>query len=100
MFKNSPRSRPNVNSVSEEHRQPLLHSREDLNDETLFTADDDFGEELEGTSALGTPKTSRGTHNVTFKEDAQLIAPPLRSTTSSRETRQLLHLHQQSSILS
>ena len=90
MFKNSSRSRPNVNSGTEEHSQPLLHSREDLNDhaETLFTADDDFGEELEGTSALETPKTARGTHNVTFKEDVQLIAPPLRSTTSSRETRQ------------
>ena len=91
MFKNPSRSHPNVNSGLEEHRQPLLHSREDLNDhhaETLFTANDDSGEELEGTSALET-KTARGTHNtVTFKEDVQLIAPPLRSTTSSRETRQ------------
>jgi sodium-coupled neutral amino acid transporter 11 len=41
---------------------------------------------LEGTSALENPKA----HNVTFKEDVQLIAPPLRSTTSSREARQYL----------
>lgn len=86
MFKHSSHSRRNVDSGPEEFRQPLLHSREDLNDhhaETLFTAGDDFDEELEGTSALETPKT----HNVTFKDDIQLIAPPLRSTTSSREAQ-------------
>lgn len=87
MFKHPSQSRHNVDSGPEESRQPLLHSRENLNDhhaDTIFTAGDDFDEELEGTSALVTPKT----HNVTFKEDIQLIAPPLRSTTSSREARQ------------
>lgn len=87
MFKQSSHSRINVDSGTEEFRQPLLHSREDLNNhhaETIFTAGDDFDEDVEGTSALETPKT----RNVTFEEDIQHIAPPLRSTTSSREARQ------------
>ncbi|KAF8951884.1 hypothetical protein BDZ97DRAFT_1931613 [Flammula alnicola] len=38
-------------------------------------------------SVLVTPKTARGTHTVTFKEEVQVIAPQLRSTMSSRQTQ-------------
>ncbi|KAF8973270.1 amino acid transporter [Flammula alnicola] len=91
MFKQTSRSRLDVASDSDEHRQPLLRSRsrEDLDQQpqTIFTAGDDSDDDLEGTSALVTPKIARGTHTVTFKEEVQVIAPQLRSTTSSRETQ-------------
>ncbi|KAF8200809.1 amino acid transporter [Pholiota molesta] len=73
---------------SEEHRQPLLAPEEaDHHPHTLFAAGDDSDDDLEGTSALVTPKTARGTHSVHFKEEVLLIAPQLRSTTTSRETQ-------------
>jgi len=79
MFKHPSHSRHSLDSGPQEFRQPLLHSRDHV--ETVFTTGDDSDEELEGTSALETRK-------VSFKEDIQLVAPPLRSTTSSREARQ------------
>ncbi|KAF9475551.1 amino acid transporter [Pholiota conissans] len=83
MFKQTSRLGQTAAPDSEEHRQPLLAGEEP---HTLFEAGDDSDDDLEGTSALVTPKTARGTHSVTFKEEVQLIAPPLRSTTTSRET--------------
>ncbi|KAF8906531.1 amino acid transporter [Gymnopilus junonius] len=87
MFKSSTRARQNAPSELESS-QPLLNSRENLNSHTIFSAEDDDDDDLEGSSALlVTPKSSKGGHTVTFSEDVQLIAPPLRSTTSSREAQ-------------
>ena len=85
MFKSSTRARQN-GSLELESSQPLLDSRTNPGSQTIFNAGDD-DDDLEGSSALVTPKTSRGGHTVTFSEEVQLIAPPLRSTTSSREAR-------------
>ncbi|KAH9485392.1 Vacuolar amino acid transporter 2 [Psilocybe cubensis] len=90
MFKQS--TRPEES----ESRQPLL---DDPAPHTLFTAGDDSDDDLEGTSALITPKTARGSHNVSFKEEVQLIPPPLRSTTSSREIRTSFQFEQDSDEL-
>ena len=73
------KSRTNGNADSE-YRRPLLDSEAE-HSRTLFNADDDSDEE--GTSALVEPTTSKSVH---FKEDVQVIAPPLRSMTASRET--------------
>ncbi|PPQ67326.1 hypothetical protein CVT25_005909 [Psilocybe cyanescens] len=92
MFKQSTPSRQDLSSESES-RQPLLNAREHPSPHTLFTTGEDSDDDLEGSSALVSPKTARGTHSVSFKEEVQLIAPPLRSTTSSREIRKsLFHL--------
>ena len=91
MFKQSSRSGTGAAQDSDEHRQPLLDPEEDGDHapHTLFTAADDSDDDLEDTSALVTPKTARGTHSVSFSDEVQvrILAPNLRSTTSSRETR-------------
>lgn len=75
-------------------RQPLLNSsQEDLPNgsgrpgNVLFTVDDDDDDEFHESSALdGEPSGSRPEHHtVRFQEEVQVIGPPLRSTTQSRE---------------
>ncbi|CAA7263147.1 unnamed protein product [Cyclocybe aegerita] len=87
MFKHP--SRTNIASESES-RQPLLEqSTSNGHTHTLFNAGDDSDDDYDdGTSALPvvTPKTARSTHTVAFNDEVQVYAPPLRSTTSSRET--------------
>ncbi|KAF8135721.1 amino acid transporter [Boletus edulis] len=66
-----------------EASQPLLNgSHEDLTGEEdlLFAAPDD--DSSEGRSRSVTPRL----HTVRFREEVQVIGPPLRSTTQSRET--------------
>ncbi|KAF9049747.1 amino acid transporter [Panaeolus papilionaceus] len=76
MFKPSSRS-----NNDHEYTQPLLQS--EPNSQTIFNvADDDDDDD----TALATPKTAGGSRVVTFKDEVQVIAPSLRSTTSSRET--------------
>ena len=78
MFSNS---KANGHSDSE-YREPLLGAEaQDSNPRT----DDDLEREE---SALATPKTAGGSKVVKFREEVQVkvIAPSLRSTTSSRET--------------
>lgn len=76
-------------------RQPLLNnSEEDLHhpagsSNVLFTAgDDDDGDddyvEASALDAQDSPPPKTG-HSVRFREEVQVIAPPLRSTTDSRE---------------
>ncbi|GJE94466.1 amino acid transporter [Phanerochaete sordida] len=75
-------------------RQPLLGgSQEDLhsglNGDVLFTTgSDDEDEDYVEASALGRPDSPpvKSSHSVRFNEDVQVIAPPLRSMTQSRET--------------
>lgn len=97
MFKQSSRAGTSAAQDSDEHRQPLLDPDEnrDHAPHTLFTAGDDSDDELEDTSALVTPKTARGTHSVSFSDEVQvrILAPNLRSTTSSRETRKWYSVH-------
>lgn len=98
MFKQSLRTGTNPTQDPDEHRQPLLGPEEHYQHEphTLFTAGDDSDDDdLEGTSALVTPQTAKSAHSVTFSDEVQVrtIAPLLRSTTASRETRmKRLHL--------
>lgn len=79
----------NADSAQGESRQPLLGGRDPPTDErTIFSVDDsDDDDELlgGGRSALATPKNARPDHSVRFEENVQVIAPSLRSTTSSRE---------------
>ena len=73
-------------STMAEHSQPLLGSRrERRGDEghTIFSIQDS-DDELEGT-ALDSAKTDRTDHSVRFREEVQVIGPPLRSTLASRE---------------
>ncbi|KAJ8696883.1 hypothetical protein PTI98_006709 [Pleurotus ostreatus] len=77
MFSQNTRARDRAGASQEEANQPLLSSQ----DNTIFAVDDDFDEE---SSALNEP-TLKPEHGVRFQEEVQVIAPPLRSTTSSRE---------------
>lgn len=73
-------------------RQPLLNrSDEDLSaphDDVLFAVDDEDDDTFEQeTTALdrGDSPPPKSGHSVRFSEDVRIIAPPLRSTTQSRE---------------
>ncbi|KAJ3476745.1 hypothetical protein NLI96_g10948 [Meripilus lineatus] len=72
-------------------RQPLLNrSDEDLSarhDDVLFNVDDDSDDPFEETTALdrGDSPPPKSGLSVRFDEDVRIIAPPLRSTTQSRE---------------
>ncbi|PPQ98624.1 hypothetical protein CVT24_003957 [Panaeolus cyanescens] len=79
MFKSSSKSRQD-NNADGESSQPLLS-------QTIFNVADDDDDDGDSPSALApTPKTAGGSRVVTFKDEVQVIAPSLRSTTSSRET--------------
>ena len=76
-------------------RQPLLNdSQEDLHEGTngrvIFSAagDDEDDEDYVEASALDHIESppAKSAHSVRFNEDVQVIAPPLRSMTASRET--------------
>ncbi|KAF4598632.1 hypothetical protein EYR38_007038 [Pleurotus pulmonarius] len=77
MFSQNSRARDRAGGSQEELNQPLLSTQ----DHTIFAVDDDFDDE---SSALNEP-TPKPEHGVRFQEEVQVIAPPLRSTTSSRE---------------
>jgi sodium-coupled neutral amino acid transporter 11 len=67
--------------------QPLLQSSHEHEDSenTLFAVEDD--DDVSETSALERPHPrSKADHSVHFQDQVQVIAPPLRSTTESRET--------------
>ena len=88
-------SRPRGNDAEGSVSQPLLNgSQEDLhessNSRVIFSAagDDEDDEDYYEASALdhaGSPPPKSG-HSVRFNEDVQVIAPPMRSMTESRET--------------
>jgi solute carrier family 38 (sodium-coupled neutral amino acid transporter), member 11 len=59
-----------------EASRPLLG---DHSENVVFSVDDDSDEEPLAASS------TRGEHSVRFREDVQVIGPPLRSTTASRE---------------
>lgn len=83
MFANHTRRDRNTAASAVEYTQPLLGSRESLNppaEHTIFSADDS-DDDAEGT-ALDPAKPD---HNVRFREEVQVIGPPLRSTLASRE---------------
>lgn len=91
MFSQNSKQRDRNAAGNEEASQPLLNGSHedltggDLEDQThlLFDAPDD--EDSEGhISHSVTPR--RGEHSVRFREEVQVIGPPLRSTTQSRET--------------
>jgi sodium-coupled neutral amino acid transporter 11 len=78
--------------VDEDSRPLLVSSHEDLSttltsastENVLFSVDGD--EDEHETSALeDTHRRSKADHTVRFEEQVQVIAPPLRSTTESRE---------------
>jgi solute carrier family 38 (sodium-coupled neutral amino acid transporter), member 11 len=71
------------NAADGEARQPLLNdSQENPADKRVVFAVDDSDDDEER-SAIDTPKKS--SRSVTFREDVQVIGPPLRSTIESRE---------------
>ncbi|KAJ3528337.1 hypothetical protein NM688_g8013 [Phlebia brevispora] len=75
-------------------QQPLLNgSEEDLHHpeqgSVIFSVNDDDDDDYVEASALESVEESplpRSGHSVRFREDVQVIGPPLRSTTESRET--------------
>lgn len=78
--------------VDEDSRPLLVSSREDLSstltsasaEHVLFSVDGD--EDDHETSALeDTHRRSKADQTVRFEEEVHVIAPPLRSTTQSRE---------------
>lgn len=79
MFSNSKANVPNADS---EYTHPLLDAEAQANNHL----DEHYDSEHEG-SALVTPRTAGGSKVVTFKNEVEVkvFAPPLRSTTSSRE---------------
>lgn len=86
MFSQSSKQKDRGASGDGDASQPLLNgSHEDLpgggaeDSHLLFVAPDD---EAEGHIAI--PR--RGEHTVRFREEVQVIGPPLRSTMQSRET--------------
>jgi hypothetical protein len=80
MFSNS---KANADS---EYRRPLLEADAQAGNHL----DEQYDQEQES-SALTTPRTAGGSKVVSFKEEVQvrIIAPPLRSTASSREAGEL-----------
>ena len=77
MFSNS---KENADS---EYRRPLLDTEAQAGDHM----DEHYSADLDESSALATPRTAGGSKVVTFKDEVQvrIIAPPLRSTATSRE---------------
>lgn len=77
MFSNS---KENADS---EYRRPLLDAEAQAGDHI----EEHYGADLDESSALATPRTAGGSKVVTFKDEVQvrIIAPPLRSTATSRE---------------
>ena len=78
--------------VDEDSRPLLVSSHEDLSSTLKSASTEDVLFSIEGdddeheTSALeDTHRRSKADHTVRFKEHVQVIAPPLRSTTESRE---------------
>ena len=65
----------------EEYHQPLLGSHE--NGETIFAVEDDSDDE--GVGVVNRPTPANKSRSVRFEEEPRVIAPSLRSTTSSRE---------------
>ncbi|KAF7792391.1 hypothetical protein EIP86_003428 [Pleurotus ostreatoroseus] len=82
------------NSGVAHDQQPLLNgSEEDLHhgesSSVLFSVNDDEEDDYAEVSALDAEAESPGPksgHSVRFREEVQVIGPPLRSTTESRET--------------
>lgn len=82
MFPKSTRRDRNA-SAEVEYTEPLLGSQDNSPaDRTIFSAEDS-DDEHEGT-ALNTAKPDNHDH-VRFREEVQVIGPPLRSTLASRE---------------
>ena len=69
----------------DEASQPLLDDEDD--DDVLFTAaEGDSDDDFQVPTRLPDPSTSKtSARSVRFEEDVHVIAPPLRSTTASRE---------------
>ncbi|KAF9029009.1 amino acid transporter [Hymenopellis radicata] len=84
MFSQS-KGRGNSRNGGESH-QPLLGSREDLEDDNVvFAIDDDSDDDNErDSSAIPADDDGKAGH-VRFQNNVQVIGPPLRSTTASRE---------------
>ncbi|GLB37055.1 putative transmembrane amino acid transporter protein [Lyophyllum shimeji] len=65
-----------------ESSEPLLGPRDNLPvSQTIFSVDDDDDDEVGGTAL----NSSKSEHSVRFREEVQVIGPPLRSTLASRE---------------
>ncbi|KAG6844567.1 hypothetical protein H0H87_005909 [Tephrocybe sp. NHM501043] len=75
-----PTSRDRNTSDEAESSQPLLGNAGNIHNQTIFSIDDDDDDQGEGT--ILTAKTD---HAVRFREEPQIIGPPLRSTLASRE---------------
>lgn len=75
-------------STDGESRQPLLnHSRDNLvqEDQVIFALDEEDEDEVDDLYGRASHE-ERPEHSVRFKEEVQVIGPPLRSTIQSRET--------------
>lgn len=82
MFPKSTRRDRNA-SAEGEYTEPLLGSQDSSSvDRTIFSVEDS-DDEHEGT-AFNTAKPDNHDH-VRFREEVQVIGPPLRSTLASRE---------------
>lgn len=88
MFSQNSKQRDRNAAGNGEATQPLLNgSHEDLTggepEHLLFAAPDDEDSESQISSSV---TSRRGEHTVRFREEVQVIGPPLRSTIQSRET--------------
>ncbi|KAI9572182.1 amino acid transporter [Boletus coccyginus] len=88
MFSQNSKQRDRNAAGNGEASQPLLNgSHEDLTggdpEHLLFAAPDDEDSESQISSSV---TSRRGEHTVRFREEVQVIGPPLRSTIQSRET--------------
>lgn len=76
-------------SSDPEFSQPLLRSRSRSPDtQTVFAVDDNDNDDYDESTGVVTKNNDdrRSAHTVRFEDTVQVIAPPLRSTISSRET--------------
>lgn len=85
MFSNS---KSNGSNADSESRRPLLDVEAQPGNHL-----DEYCDPEHEASALVTPRTAGGSKVVSFKDEVQvrIIAPPLRSTTSSREAGEPRH---------
>jgi sodium-coupled neutral amino acid transporter 11 len=70
------------NAAETDARQPLLDEQVTEHREPFSIEDEDS----DGEGAVNLPSSTRSAYNVRFREDVQIIGPPLKSTIQSRET--------------
>ena len=76
-------SQPRENDNDAESSQPLLDGSEVADDRVVFSLEDDDSPVHSGRNS---PQNEKPERSVRFREEPQVIGPPLKSTMQSRET--------------